>query len=177
MNTATFTTASFRFFSTLSHGIKAILSVLSQPSIELLIDIPFVIDNQYFGIMRRVTRFLLTYNIVPCKMCFYMHRWPKSVMVLNCAMLEPDAVGKFGLLYKSNLFRNYCYLLCPERTTNIEKWTITLQLLAEKQVERLILICFDRKKKYVKRAASPWHYLCNLIILFHFLRVSLVATI
>ena len=82
-------------------------------------------------------------------------------------ILEPNVVGSIVILYKSNHFRNYWHLIFQQRRTNIEKWKMKLQLLAEKQVERWILICFDRGKKDVKRAVSPRQYLHNLIMLFH----------
>ena len=117
MNPVTFTTVSFKLLSTLSYGVKTIVSVLARPSLDLLLEIPLAIDNQCFGIRRLVAHFLLTYNLVPCKLCFYMHGWPKSFMVLNCVMLEPDVVGNFGLLHKSDRWRSYFQQICQEPTT------------------------------------------------------------
>ena len=43
-------------------------------------------------------------------------------------------------------------------------------MLAEKQVERWIVVWFDRGKRHAKRAASPRHCLHNLAILIYALK-------
>ena len=59
---------------------------------------------------------------------------------MSCVMLEPDVVGNFKLIHNSSYWKNYWKLLSQERPTNIEKWMLTLYLLAEEQVAIWILI-------------------------------------
>ena len=53
-------------------GFTEVLSILSKATLDLILVMPFAINNQNFGIRRYTAKLFLTYQIVPWKSCFYI---------------------------------------------------------------------------------------------------------